>query len=46
MIPDLLLAVASVAVLLSPVVVDASLYFESWKDPDKEEDRWEKELPS
>ncbi len=46
MIPDLLLAVASVAVLLSPVVVDAGLYFELRKDPDKEEDRWEKELPS
>ena len=32
MIPDLLLALASVAVLLSPVVVDAGLQFELRKD--------------
>ncbi len=46
MIPDLLLAVASVAVLLSPVIVDAGLSFESRKAVDKHEDCWEKELPS
>jgi hypothetical protein len=46
MIPDLLLAFASVAVLLSPVVVDAGIHFELRKEPHKEEDCWEKELPS
>jgi hypothetical protein len=46
MIPDLLLAFASVAVLLSPVVVDAGIYFELRREPDKEEACWEKELPS
>jgi hypothetical protein len=46
MIPDLLLAFASVAVLLSPVVLDAGLHFELRRDPNKGEDCWEKELPS
>jgi hypothetical protein len=46
MIPDLLLAFASVAVLLSPVLVDAGLYFELGREEDKGEDRWEKEQPS
>jgi hypothetical protein len=46
MIPDLLLAFASVAVLLSPVVVDAGIHFELRRDPDKEADCWEEEPPS
>jgi len=46
MIPDLLLAFASVAVLLSPVVVDMGSHFELRQEPDKGEDCWEKELPS
>jgi hypothetical protein len=46
MLPDLLLAFASVAVLLSPVVVDAGLHFELRREPDKEADCWEEELPS
>jgi hypothetical protein len=46
MIPDLLLAFASVAVLLSPVVLDAGLHFELRKEPDKKAACWEKELPS
>ncbi|MGD0647670.1 MAG: hypothetical protein ABR971_06735 [Acidobacteriaceae bacterium] len=46
MIPDLLLALASVAVLLSPVVIDAGLHFELRKEPDKEEACWEQDLPS
>jgi hypothetical protein len=46
MIPDLLLAFASVAVLLSPVVVDAGNHFELRKEPDKDADCWEEELPS
>jgi hypothetical protein len=46
MIPDLLLALASVAVLLSPVVLDAGLHFELRKDQDKEKARWDKDLPS
>jgi hypothetical protein len=46
MIPDIMLAFASVAVLLSPVVLDAGLHVELRNDPNKEEDCWEKELPS
>ena len=46
MIPDILLALASVAVLLSPVVVHVGFHSEDRKDPSKEEDGWEKELPS
>ena len=46
MIPDLLLAFASVAVLLSPVVVDAGIHFELSKETNKDEDCWKKELPS
>jgi hypothetical protein len=46
MIPDLLLAVASIAVLLSPIVVDAGHYFELRKERDKKEVCWEKELPT
>ncbi len=36
MIPDLLLAIASMAVLLSPIVVDAGIRFELRKGPDKQ----------
>ncbi len=46
MIPDILLALASVAVLLSPVVVHVGFHSEDRKVRGKEEDGWEKELPS
>jgi hypothetical protein len=46
MIPDLLLALASVAVLLSPVAVHVGFHAEVRKVRDKEEDGWEKELSS
>jgi hypothetical protein len=46
MIPDLLLAVASVAVLLSPVVAHVGFHADDRKALGKEEDVWDKELPS
>ncbi len=46
MIPDILLALASVAVLLSPVVVHIGLHAEDRKVQGNEENYWEKELPS
>ena len=46
MIPDLLLAFASVAVLLSPVVVDAGKCYELQRNKKLEDDFWEPELPS
>jgi hypothetical protein len=46
MIPDLLLALASVAVLLLPVVVHVGFHAEVRKVRGKEEDCWEKDLPS
>jgi hypothetical protein len=46
MIPDLVLALASFAVLMSPVVVDAGKYFELRRKTKAEDDCWEKELPS
>jgi hypothetical protein len=45
MIPDLLLALASVAVLLSPVVVDAGKCYELQRNKKMEDDLWEPELP-
>jgi hypothetical protein len=44
MIPDLLLALASVAVLLSPVVVDAGKSYELHRK--REDECWEEEPPS
>lgn len=46
MIPDLLLALASVAVLLSPVIVDAGKYYDLQRNKQMEDDSWEPELPS
>ena len=46
MIPDILLALASVAVLLSPVVVHVGFHDEDRKVRGKGEDGWDKELPS
>ncbi len=46
MIPDLVLALASVAVLLSPVVIDAGIHYELRDKTKTKEDPWEKELPS
>ena len=46
MIPDILLALASVAVLLSPMVVHVGFHSEVRKFRSKEQDEWEKELPS
>lgn len=47
MIPDIVLALASVAVLLSPVVIDAGKSFELRRAKvGNEGDCWEKDLPS
>jgi hypothetical protein len=46
MIPDLLLALASVAVLLSPVVVEAGKCYELQRNKKMEDDFWETDLPS
>jgi hypothetical protein len=46
MIPDLLLALASVAVLLSPFLVEAGMNYELRKNTETQEPSWNKELPS
>jgi hypothetical protein len=46
MIPDILLALASVAVVLSPVVVHVGFHTEDRKVRGKEEDGWDQEQPS
>jgi hypothetical protein len=46
MIPDILLALASVAVLLSPVVVHVGFHSEDRNLLAKKEDGWDEELPS
>jgi len=46
MISDILLALASAAVLLSPVVVHVGFHAEDRKERSKDEDAWDKEVPS
>ena len=46
MIPDILLALASVAVLLSPVVVHVGFHAEDRHVRGKDKDRWKEDLPS
>ncbi len=46
MIPDLLLALASVAVLLSPLFIEAGRSYEFQKSKETKETFWDEELPS
>jgi hypothetical protein len=46
MIPDLMLALASVVVLLSPVVVDAGKAYEFRRNRQVDDDVWKEELQS
>jgi hypothetical protein len=46
MIPDLLLALASITVLLSPFLVEAGMNYELRKNTETQEPSWNKELPS
>ncbi len=45
MIPDLLLAFASVAVLLSPLLLEVGLNYELRRNMDEQDESWNGKLP-